>query len=255
MSVENSKLTSLDSPDREEEIKKIILEKRSLKKFYEYCYALYEQFTSVNSKEGVHLELGAGAGFLKEYNPKFTTTDLIPYRGVDQVVDAINMPFVDDSVDSVSMLNVLHHIPDAAKMFAELERILKVGGRVVIIDQNRGWISKPILKYVHHEAYEEDAADWQFKSEGPLSSANGALAWIIFSRDIEKFKHEFPRLKLIKSTSFAPLSYWLCGGLKDWCLMPGFLLKGFLRFENAIARCMPPLGSFRLIVLVKVGEV
>ena len=42
----------------------------------------------------------------------------------------------DNSVDFIRMRNVLHHIPDIQRLLFEFERILKPGGKVIIIDIN-----------------------------------------------------------------------------------------------------------------------
>lgn len=45
--------------------------------------------------------------------------------------DATRVPLADASVDTVVMLGGIHHVPARAKLFAEVSRILKPGGRFV----------------------------------------------------------------------------------------------------------------------------
>src|SRR5690606_32755936 len=99
---------------------------------------------------------------------------------------------------------------------------LAPGGRIFIVDQNKGWISTPILKYAHHEPFNTEARTWSFESTGPLSGANGALAWIVFQLDLEEFRKKFPELQILQYRPHSPLRYWLTGGLKKWCLLPGW---------------------------------
>jgi SAM-dependent methyltransferase len=49
-----------------------------------------------------------------------------------QLMDAAHLSFDDDSADLVSLIRVLHHLPDPAPEFAELARILRPGGLAVI---------------------------------------------------------------------------------------------------------------------------
>ncbi|SDE20945.1 class I SAM-dependent methyltransferase [Auraticoccus monumenti] len=101
---------------------------------------------------GRSLEIGAGTGFftlnlmLAGLIEHGTVTDISAGMvevalanagrlGLDvegQVVDAERLPFPDDSFDLVVGHAVIHHLPDVASAFAEIARVLRPGGRVVI---------------------------------------------------------------------------------------------------------------------------
>jgi ubiquinone/menaquinone biosynthesis C-methylase UbiE len=49
------------------------------------------------------------------------------------VADATSLPFPDDSFDKVYSVHTIEHIPDIKKSLREMERILKPGGRIVLI--------------------------------------------------------------------------------------------------------------------------
>ncbi len=49
-----------------------------------------------------------------------------------QLMDAAHLGFDDESADLVSLIRVLHHLPDPVPEFAELARILRPGGLAVI---------------------------------------------------------------------------------------------------------------------------
>ncbi|HEY5175284.1 MAG TPA: hypothetical protein VII95_06925 [Terriglobales bacterium] len=70
-------------------------------------------------------------------------------------------------IDHRGMLNVFHHISDAAAFLSEAARCLVPNGRSFIADQNRGWISSPILHYFHGDRYAPESKSWQFASTGP----------------------------------------------------------------------------------------
>ncbi len=67
----------------------------------------------------------------------------------------------------------------------------------------------PILRYAHHEPSDPGAREWRFKTTGPLSGANGALTWIVFRRDRERFERQFPELGLERYEPHTPLRYRL----------------------------------------------
>lgn len=243
-------VNALDDPSRIDTLRHIIKKKRSLKLFYEEIYLGYACCLE-RCPPGTALELGSGGGFVKEVIPRMVTSDILPYEGLDTVVDATALPFPDDTLALICMLNVFHHIPNVPRFLDEARRCLVRGGRILMIDQHPGWISTPILKYCHHESFDPRARDWTFESSGPLSGANGSLAWIVFQRDYQTFQALFPNLILQRYEPCYPLRYWLIGGLKSWTLMPPLLYRPIAFLEHFLLRLSRRFGSFVEIELVK----
>lgn len=241
----------LDSPERVENLRDTIHRKPVLKKFYEDVYARYAQCIANTPEGGLVVELGSGGGFAKSVISKIITTDILPYEGIDQVVDAMKMPFASGSLRALCLLNVFHHIPNVEAFLFEAERCLIPGGRILIVDQHYGWISGLILKHAHHEPFHPKASQWAFDTSGPLSGANGALAWIVFERDKNKLVTRFPNLEVEKYTPHTPLTYWLAGGLKSWSLIPNFAYRAATWLDRILLRVSPQFGSFVDIEIVK----
>lgn len=244
-------MQTLDDPARGGELRRTILGKPALKRFYVEIYGKYADCLARCPADGLVIELGSGGGFAKTLIPELMTTDVIPYEDVERVVDATRMPFENASVRMIAMLNVFHHIPDVAAFLREAVRCVMPGGRLLIIDQHPGWISKPILRYLHHEPFRPDAASWSFETAGPLSGANGALAWIVFARDHTRFETEFRDLHLLRYEPFAPLRYWLAGGLKKWSLLPDAAWPAATVLDRTLVRISQKFGSFVEIEIVK----
>lgn len=51
--------------------------------------------------------------------------------------DAAALPFGDASFDLAGCFRVLHHVPDPGRVVAELARVVRPGGRVLLVDQLR----------------------------------------------------------------------------------------------------------------------
>lgn len=69
----------------------------------------------------------------------YTTTDLNSPLA-DVKADICNLPFADNSFDSILCNHVLEHIPDDQKAMQEIFRILKPGGMAILqipLDMNR----------------------------------------------------------------------------------------------------------------------
>lgn len=245
---------SLDRPERVELLRRTILAKPALRQLYRQAYERFGALLRRCPADGLAVELGSGGGFVKRVLPEVLTTDVVPYPGLDEVVDARSLPFPAGGLRAVLLLNVFHHIPDVGAFLREVERCLAPGGRALIVDQHVGWLSTPIYRYLHHEPFDPDAARWQFGSSGPLSSANGALAWIVFRRDRAAFERLVPQLELVDYRPHTPLRYWLAGGLRSWSLLPGWAFGIATAVDRLLSRMSPELASFVDVELVRRGE-
>ena len=64
--------------------------------------------------------------------------ELFGLRGAFRVADAENLDFTDESFDLVYSHGVLHHTPDTARAVREIHRVLKPGGRAIVMLYHRG---------------------------------------------------------------------------------------------------------------------
>src|SRR3990172_7357981 len=101
--------TDLDSPETTIERIKIIENKPFLKNLYLDFYRLFIKH-SKGSPKGRRVEIGSGAGFLKKVIPQVITSDIIKLPNCDMVFSAEKMPFVNNSLSTIYMLNTFHHI-------------------------------------------------------------------------------------------------------------------------------------------------
>ncbi len=229
--------------------RQIICKKTFLKQIYVDFYN--ELASSVGyTEDKTVLELGSGGGFIKELYPKIITSDVLELTTVDKIFSACAMPFADGSLDAIVMVDVLHHIPDVRAFFRQARRCLKTGGRLAMVEPaNTPW-GRFIYKNFHHEAF-EPAAGWEFESLGPLSTANGAIPWIIFHRDRRQFESEFPSLRIVRTRFHTPFRYLLSGGFTLRELMPGWSYPVFKVLEFCLTPFNRLLGMFETIILEK----
>jgi len=230
---------------------RLIQKKRLLRLIYKDWYAFIA--SEIPAGSGAILELGSGPGFLKEHIPDLITSDVFPCSGVKLVLDGECLPFADDTLRAIVMTDVLHHLQNPRRFFKEASRCVEVGGRVIMIEP---WVSQwstLIYSRFHHEPFCPEAADWEFPTAGPLSGANGALPWILFSRDRKQFEGEFPQWRIQRIAPDMPFSYLFSGGVSLRSLAPGGVFK-FLRWiESKLQPWMESLAMFAAISLVKIG--
>jgi len=198
--------------------RKIILEKPFLEALYREWYG---RLLLRVPRGGRILELGSGAGFLRDMAPEVITSEVFPTPGVMLVADGRQLPFACAGLDAIVMTDVFHHIPDVAAFLAEAVRCVRPGGRLVMIEP---WLtpwSQWVYRNLHSEPFEPEAG-WELPPSGPLSGANGALPWIVFQRDQRQLQEAFPDWSLVAIEPMMPFSYLLSGGVSLRSLMPGW---------------------------------
>ncbi len=241
-------IKNLDDPQTTILHSQIIKEKVFLRNLYIDFYKTFKE--AVGSGASKMVELGSGGGFIKEIMPDVITSDIIKVPSVDMVFSAEQMPFENNNVDAFFMIDVLHHIKKPKVFFAEAQRCLRKGGKIVMIEPANTLWGRFIYKNFHHELFDASAG-WEMDKAGPLSDANGAMAWIIFQRDRKIFESEFKSLKVGSINFHTPFRYLLSGGLTYKQLAPSFMY-GFVKFLEI---CLCPfgkwLGMFETIVLEK----
>ena len=207
---------------------------------------------SLPDTEGPIVELGAGAGFMKEYIPELIASDKLIVPELSVSLDAHQLPFDKGRLKAIVMIDVLHHLSRPGNFFSEVARCLRLGGVVIMIEP---WVtlwSKLVYGRLHHEPFDPDISDWGFPESGPLSGANGAMPWIILERDLPKFIEEFPQLKLGSVKLLTPFRYLLSGGISLRPLMPAWSFEVFRRFESIFKPWFRYLAMFAQIEIVKV---
>lgn len=230
------------------EHRRIIREKGLLKRIY---IDFYQGLRPTELPAGPIVELGSGAGFIKKVIPKAITSDVISGSGIDRVFSATKIPFKNNSVSAFLMMDVLHHIKNPEKALREMERCLKPGGKIVMIEPYKSLWGGFIYKYLHHEHFDPDAS-WKVAGKGRMSGSNTALPWIIFVRDRKIFEKKFPNLKIQRVAPHTPFLYLLSGGLTKPQLLPTRAYPIAQLLEKSLAPLNSLLGMFVTIELEKV---
>lgn len=245
-------IADLDDPSNIHIIRNIIKRKPFLKKIYESFYQDMLRRCTTVPQSGDFIEMGSGAGFIKKLAPHVITSDVLPYDGVDLAFSALDIPLKESSVSAFLMIDVLHHIKDSVIFFEEMQRCLKIGGKIVMIEPaNTPW-STFIYTRFHHEPF-EPSGEWGFDEGGPLTGANMAIPWIIFFRDANLFSNKFPQLKVRSIQIHTPFRYLLSGGLSLRQLLPSFFYPMICLIEWLLSPFNRYIGMFMTIELEKIG--
>jgi len=250
----SDRLITLDDPHTTDFIhRNKISQKSFLRKLYREIYQTFKnKIPNLNPNSKV-IEIGSGGGFLKEIIPSAITTEYLSISNIDLQISATALPFKSKSVDAFLLLDTFHHIPNVSEFLSEAGRCLKQGGKLIMMEPANTLWGRFIYRNFHHEPFIPES-EWEFNSTGPLSSANGALPWIVFVRDLIRFTTSYNNLKLLSIRAHTPIRYLLSGGFSKPQMVPGFLFSTITFLENLISPLFPFLGMFYWIEIEKTKD-
>ena len=240
----------LDDPNASLAHRDIILKKPFLKKLYNDWYLIFI-IKSKEIKNGKYLEIGSGGGFLKDVFPEVITSDILILPNVDLIFTAEEIPFKENELASIVMLNVFHHIPKPHLFLKEAQRTLIKGGKIIMTEPANSALARFIYKRFHHEPFDEKGQR-EIKAGNPLSNSNQALPYIYFERDLDLFKKDFPSLKINSINYHSPFSYIISGGVSRSAMLPFFMYNFVKGIEWLFSPFYKQIGLFCTIEIEKI---
>jgi len=108
-----------------------------------YSNRYLKSFISENykNKDQVFLNLGSGNSIIGD---DIINVDFFPYLNVDIVCDIENLPFKDNSIDIISNIAVLEHVPNPEAVVKEIYRVLKSTGKIYsVVPFMQGYHASP----------------------------------------------------------------------------------------------------------------
>lgn len=195
-----------------------------------HLYGAWYQKILNELRPGVIIEVGAGTGnfkrWLRTQGHRCSTLDILPGKYVDVRADALQMPFSEGSLDNIVMIDALHHFARPFAFLNHAAKMLRQGGRVLLVEPFVSTWGGFVYRYLHHER-----VDFGFEEATAVKEAwdgNAAIPRLVLS------PHNRGRLPLqvIRTEYFEFLSYPLSGGFSYRSLLPSPLLVGLHRMEQ-----------------------
>ena len=203
------------------------------------------------AKKGKVVEIGCGPGAFKEYYPQAILLDVVPNSWVDVIGDGRNLPFGNESVDTIIFVDVLHHMTNSLYILKEAQRVLKPGGRLIFEEPYVSKLSRLIFK-IHHESmnFNCDKNDYKLDVGKKALEADLAIPTIMFGRDYQRIKKKFPRLKLIHLDKYDYFFHLLYGNFSYKQLIPSILYTSLKKLEEKLA-FLKEFCSFKILVVLE----
>lgn len=203
------------------------------------------------------LEVGAGPGFLGAHarrrrpDLRWIATDIVTAPWNDVVADAGRLPFASATFDTVTCLDLIHHLARPLDFLAEAARVIRPGGRVAAIEPWVTPMSFPIYRWLH-----EEGCDLGIDPVNPFPASagakeafegNGALTWrVVRTRDRDQWATlglRPPRIRRINA-----FGYLLSLGFRKASLLPESLVP-LARGIDAITRPLAALTAMRALIV------
>jgi SAM-dependent methyltransferase len=203
---------------------------------------------------GMTIEIGGGVGDLRHRLSNVVATDIQFAPWLDAVADAQQLPFARGSAANIVMIDVLHHLEFPATFFREAQRVLRPGGRVIMVEPAITWGSTLFYRLFHHEPVRMSVEILSDGSPDPRRDpydANQAIPTLLATRDRARFHRLFPELHIVQVDWFAFAAYALSGGFKNWSLISKEFARRLLKLESPIETAVGRLGGFRMLIVIE----
>jgi len=210
---------------------------------------------------GPTVEVGSGPGFARDFLEDVVLTDVVAAPWLELLAAGEALPFAPASVGALILFDVLHHLPSPARFFAEAERVLAPGGRILICDPYISPLSYPIYAWLHEEgvdfSHDAFAPFGDESAEVPTGNdpfaGNQAVATQLFFRRLPRFQQRFPRLRVVVRERLAGPTYPMTGGFGRRALLPRFVLQRLLRWEMSWPAAAYRWVGFRTLVVLELA--
>jgi len=214
--------------------------KPAIKQYLVYLYSKVNE----NLKGKNILEIGSGPGISSEFikDKKLTLTDFLPWPEgrVLGSVDASELPYQNDQFDSIFLVNALHHMQYPVLALAESCRVVKRGGKVVIIEPYINFFSYLIYKIFHNE---KTTWSYKFPSDGKISfqSASDGEQSVLQAILKQNIWTEFIQTNSQKKVKlnrfyFSPLSFFATGGLSRPLPVSAKIISALIFLEEKLPK-------------------
>lgn len=202
---------------------------------------------------GPTVELGSGPGLAESFMSGVVLTDVVPAPWHQLAVAAESLPFRSGGLGALVLFDVLHHLPSPANFFAEAERALARGGRVLICDPYISLLSYPVYAWLHEEGvdFRKDVFHPPWEANKDPFAGNQAVATQMFHRQLEVFQHKFPKLKVVVRERLASLSYPAAGGFGRPPLLPVGMWRWLSKLESMLPAAAYRYIGFRTLVVLE----
>jgi len=219
---------------------------------YQDFYKLIANLLS-NLPDSKIVELGSGLGNIHNAIPNCIRTDLFLYPWIDQIENAYKLSFEDDAVSDLILTDVFHHLKYPGTALQELYRVVRKGGRVIMLEPCISILGLLVYGAFHVEPIAltkeiEWFAPVGWSSEKIDYYAAQGNATRIFIRN--GFRSQLGNWQTIRTIRLSAIAYAASGGYSGPQLYLTSTLP-LLRGLEKVLDLFPTLFATRLLVILE----
>lgn len=203
--------------------------------------------------EGKIVELGSGLGNIHDVIPECIRTDLFPNPWIDQIENAYKLSFTDESVSDLILTDVFHHLKYPGTALHELHRVLRKGGRLIMLEPCISMLGLLVYGALHDEpiAVTKEIewfapATWDPENIDFYAAQGNATRIFV----TERYLSNLMNWQSIKTFRLSAIAYAASGGFSKPQLYPTVLLP-FIKRSEKILDLFPILFATRLLVILE----
>jgi SAM-dependent methyltransferase len=222
--------------------------KPALKKAY---YELYKkiELQITDKTVGKTLEIGSGIGRIKDIIPYCTTSDIFDNPWLERNENAYQLNYPNNSLSNIVLFDVWHHLEYPMAFLSEANRVLKPGGKIILMEPDMSMIGKFVYGNLHHEplgfnhSFDLNPA----AKQNEYFAAQSTAYRFFVAKEIDLPSNQWNLNYTKRIVSFA---YLASGGFSKPSLYPQFLYS-FVATLDKILGAFPSLFSARLLVCLE----
>ena len=194
----------------------------------------HRKMVSFSNLEGCfpELEIGSGVTPMKDNFPNIISSDIESNPYSEMKIDAVNLPFNNNSLGNIYAVNTFHHISDKRKFIDECYRVLSNKGKLIILEPSYSLLASIIYPFLFRdETYKITDSIDDLKTCDPMIGANQAASYICFFKSKKEFLEgsgfNISKIYFCRNS----ISYLLSGGLNFLQLLPFFIIKKLMNIN------------------------
>ena len=223
-----------------------------LKTLYGDFYRLIAKNLS-NLPDSKIVELGSGLGNIKDFIPDCVRTDLFPNPWIDQIENAYKLSFANESVSDLILTDVFHHLKYPGTALQEFYRVLREGGRVIMLEPHVSVLGLLVYGMMHQEPIAlTKKIEWLppvgwSPEDIDYYAAQGNAMRVFVGRS---FRSKLKYWHKIDTIHLSALAYAASGGFSGPQLYPKSVLM-LIKGVEKVLDLFPSLFATRLLIILE----